>query len=127
CQMMTHVALHKRNKHPNLLFLAVYAGWVNTFSHEYLILRLLKPIINLWFAPPEVGCYNQLFAAASPKVTEEREKYNGKYMVPVGKIEQMGANVTLEKSEKMLDLSFQCLEKEDMFPLLPRKESDTSR
>jgi hypothetical protein len=109
------------------MFLAINPGWVNTFSHEYLVLRLLKPIINLWFATPEVGCYNQLFAAASPKVTEEREKYDGKYMHPVGKIGPMGANVTVEKSEKMLDLSFQCLEKEDMFPLLPRKENDESR
>lgn len=123
---MTHVALHKRNTHPNLIFVAVHPGWVNTFSHEYFFLRLLKPIINLWFVSPEVGSYNQLFAAASPKVMEEREKYDGKYLVPVGKIKEMGANVTSEKSERMLDLSFQCLEKEDMFPLLPRKEKQAA-
>ncbi|XP_006463657.1 hypothetical protein AGABI2DRAFT_194415 [Agaricus bisporus var. bisporus H97] len=122
CQTMTHVALHKRNKHPNLIFSAVDPGWVNTFSHEYLILRLLKPIINLWFDTPEVGCYNLLFAAASPKMTEEKEKYDGKYLLPVGKPEPWGANVTVEKSEKMLDLSLQFLEKENMFPLLPRME-----
>ncbi len=120
--MMTHVALHARNTHPNLFFIAIDPGAVNTFSGTYLITRILSPIINLFFDSPEVGAYNSLFAAASPQIREEREKYDGKFMVPVGKLKPIGENVTVEKAQEMLETSKVCFEKEGMFPLLPRKE-----
>ncbi|KAF9443487.1 NAD(P)-binding protein [Macrolepiota fuliginosa MF-IS2] len=120
CQQMTHTVLHKRNKHPNLIFISVDPGMVNTFSNTFLITRILSPIINLFFDSPEVGAYNTLFAAASPKVKEKRDKYDGKFLTPVGKLTPVGANVTLEKAEEMLETSQAFLEKEDMFPLLPR-------
>ncbi|KAJ3573316.1 hypothetical protein NP233_g2516 [Leucocoprinus birnbaumii] len=124
CQLMTHVALHKRNTHPNLFFISIDPGVVNTFSHTYLITRLLSPIINLFFISPEAGSFNSLFAAASPKIREDKKTYDGKYMLPVGRVTPMGVNVTVERSEEMLDTSIACLEKEGMFPLLPRKEGD---
>jgi hypothetical protein len=120
---MTHVALHKRNKHPNLFFLAADPGVVNTFSNQYFITRVLSPVINLFCDSPEVGSYNSLFCAASPKIREDKEKYDGQFMNPVGKVKiPMAANITVEKAEEMLDTSVACLEKEGMFPLLPRKE-----
>ncbi|KAF5349507.1 hypothetical protein D9756_009008 [Leucocoprinus leucothites] len=122
CQLMAHVALHKRNTHPNLLFIAADPGAVNTWSDSYFITRMLSPLINLFFVTAEVGSYNSLFCAASPKVRDEKEAYVGKFLKPVGKVSPMGANVTVERSEEMLDTSIACFDKEGMFPLLPRKE-----
>lgn len=122
---MTHIALHARNTHPNLLFIAIDPGAVNTFSGTYLITRLLSPIINLFFDSPEVGAYNTLFAAAAPQIREEREKYDGKFMVPVAQLKPIGANITLEKAQEMMEASRACFEKEGMFPLLPREGGET--
>lgn len=123
CQMMTHVALHARNTHPNLLFLAIDPGVVNTWSDMFFITRILKPILNIFFDSPEVGAYNSLFAAAAPQIREEREKYNGKLMAPVGEPKPINTNVTLEKAQEMLETSRVCLEKEGMFPLIPREKN----
>jgi hypothetical protein len=118
---MTHVALHKRNTHPNLFFITAEPGEVNTWSNLTFITRILTPIINIFFVSPEVGSYNSLFCAASPKVREEKDVYVGKFLTAVGKVTPMGANVTVERAEEMLDTSLSCFEKEGMFPLLPRK------
>lgn len=121
---MTHLALYKRNTHPNLIYISVDPGSVNTWSNAYLITRILSPIINLFFDSPEVGAYNLLFAAASPTVKEDRDTYDGKFLTPVGKVTQMGANVVIEKAEEMLVTSQEFFDKEDMFPLLPRAADD---
>ncbi|KAI0360523.1 NAD-P-binding protein [Trametes cingulata] len=39
------------------------------------------------FLTPTEGAYASVFAAASPRVKEERDKYKGAYLVPPGKIE----------------------------------------
>lgn len=50
----------------------------------------LRMIHNLWgyffFASPEVGAYNSVFAAASPAIKEKAQLYKGAYISPIGKI-----------------------------------------
>jgi len=43
-------------------------------------------LFKLLVKVPEVGVYNSCFAAAAPKVREDREKWKGTYLDPVGSI-----------------------------------------
>lgn len=49
-------------------------------------------IISKIIMPPEKGAWTNVFAAASPKVREEPNKYKGAYLVPAGKLKKPGAN-----------------------------------
>jgi len=96
------LALHLSDPSANpIVCIAVHPGPVNTFSHRLPLQSLLNPIVNLFFNSPEVGSYNSTFAAASPLVRMEGEtgKYQGRYLVPVGKFEAESENV---KNEELL-------------------------
>lgn len=45
----------------------------------------------MFFKKPDEGAYNSCFAAASPVVREEQEKYKGAYLMPVGIISASAA------------------------------------
>ena len=81
-----------------IICIAVHPGPVNTFSYRFCLQSLLTPVVNLFFNSPEVGSYNSTFAAASPLVRMEGEsgKYQGRYLVPVGKLEAESKNVKKE-------------------------------
>lgn len=42
---------------------------------------------------PDVGAYNSVFAAASPVVRRERERFGGGYVVPVGRVVSRGGGL----------------------------------
>lgn len=54
--------------------------------------RLANFALSIVAKTPEEGCYTSLFAAASPKVTAEPEKYKGTYLTPVGVIDKQNPN-----------------------------------
>ena len=43
-------------------------------------------LVKLLFTPVERGADNSLFAAASPEVKTEADKFKGRYLSPVGKL-----------------------------------------
>ncbi|THV02625.1 NAD-P-binding protein [Dendrothele bispora CBS 962.96] len=57
--------------------IAIHPGGVDTFSHRWPLPWLWKPIVGLAINSPEMGAYTSVFAAASKKVREEKER--GKY------------------------------------------------
>ena len=107
---ISSVGLHGRSKLANILFakqlqrrldsdgvpitvLAVHPGAVNTegfrkdpSNKRFIIGPIQKFVCDLFFTTPSVGAYSTLFAAASPVVKAEREKYKGAYLVPPGKL-----------------------------------------
>lgn len=69
--------------------IAIHPGAVNTFTHKPPLSHIqfiVKPIVSLFFLQPDQGAYNSAFAAASEEVANQREKYKGMYLTPVGKI-----------------------------------------
>ncbi|KAG1870814.1 hypothetical protein F4604DRAFT_1770621 [Suillus subluteus] len=69
--------------------IALHPGAVNTFSDKPPLSNfkfIVKPIVSLFFLHPDQGAYNSAFAAASEEVVEQREKYKGAYLTPVGKL-----------------------------------------
>ncbi|KAG2034783.1 hypothetical protein BDR03DRAFT_964012 [Suillus americanus] len=69
--------------------IAVHPGAVDTWSDRPALSSfkfIVKPIVSLFFLRPDQGAYTSAFAAASEEVTKQREKYNGAYITPVGKL-----------------------------------------
>jgi NAD(P)-dependent dehydrogenase (short-subunit alcohol dehydrogenase family) len=66
-------------------------GAVNTFSRKPQLQKfswLVDIIAYPFFVHPDVGGYTSAIAAASPEVAQNRDKYKGAYLVPVGKLRQ---------------------------------------
>ncbi|RDB30491.1 hypothetical protein Hypma_007324 [Hypsizygus marmoreus] len=59
-------------------------GTVNTFASRMPYPMLASIVFALFFAVPEVGAYTSCFAAASPKVRDNPDKYKGAFVEPVG-------------------------------------------
>ena len=58
--------------------------------------------MTLFCDTPEVGAYTSCFAAASPLIRQNPEKYKGAYLFPVGVFTEQGANA--KKADLALDL-----------------------
>ena len=54
--------------------------------------RLWLGILWLFLMPPERGADTSVFAAVSPVVRANPEKYKGAYLVPVGKLKTLNAH-----------------------------------
>ncbi|KAF5318614.1 hypothetical protein D9619_010976 [Psilocybe cf. subviscida] len=80
----------------SILCISVHPGAINTFSDRYLLTRILAPIVNLFFRTPAQGAWNSLFAAASPIVRSQPNRFKGAYLVPVGKPGFLSINATKE-------------------------------
>jgi hypothetical protein len=76
-------------------------GNVDLFSSLYFG-TLLVWLAKLWFVTSRVGAYTSAFAAASPKVRENEDKYKGKYIVPYGKLEETSKDAMREDLAKEL-------------------------
>ena len=83
------------SSHPDapITVLAVHPGCVNTEGSQKdptNSIPILGPIIRffltLYLLHPSEGAYASVFAAASPEVKANREKYMGAYLVPPGRI-----------------------------------------
>ena len=66
--------------------ITVDPGKVNTFASRVPFPWVAAVVFNLFFEVPEVGAYNSCFAAAAPEVREDREKWRGTYVEPVGSV-----------------------------------------
>ncbi|KAF5318613.1 hypothetical protein D9619_010977 [Psilocybe cf. subviscida] len=96
----------------SILCISVHPGAINTFSDRYLLTRILAPIINLFFRTPAQGAWNSLFAAASPIVRSEPDRFKGAYLVPVGKPGPLSINATKEGlQDDVWDTTHKVLEK----------------
>lgn len=59
-------------------------------------------LFSAFILTPEWGSYTSLFAATSPIVRANPEKYKGAYLVPYGKIGKPNANARNEQFAKDL-------------------------
>ncbi|KAG1870817.1 hypothetical protein F4604DRAFT_1770716 [Suillus subluteus] len=69
--------------------IALHPGVVNTFSDKpprSNFKFIIEPIVSLFLLHPDQGAYTSVFAAASKEVVEQRQKYKGAYLTPVGKL-----------------------------------------
>jgi hypothetical protein len=64
--------------------------------------RLVNWGFSLFFISPHDGGYTPAWAAASRQVSEERDKFKGKYLVPYGTIEEMSEDARKEDLAKEL-------------------------
>jgi len=76
----------------NIVCLSIDPGMVMTSgSYNFLaqipfVGRLFQLISPLMFTPLKKGVSNQVFAAASPQVRENADKFKGAYLVPIGNV-----------------------------------------
>lgn len=66
--------------------ISLHPGPADSFSRRFPFPRFSGFIVGLFFPSTEVAAYTSVFAAASPIVAADREKYKGKYLTPVGKL-----------------------------------------
>ena len=66
--------------------IAVDPGKVDTFASRMPFPWVAAVLFKLFFDVPEVGAYNSCFAAAAPEIREDRGKWKGTYVEPVGAI-----------------------------------------
>ncbi|KIK98614.1 hypothetical protein PAXRUDRAFT_823658 [Paxillus rubicundulus Ve08.2h10] len=76
---------------PSITVISLHPGAVNTFSRKPQLKKILW-LVNIlaypFFVHPDVGGYTSAIAAASPEVAQNRDKYKGAYLVPVGKLQK---------------------------------------
>ncbi|KAF9256615.1 NAD(P)-binding protein [Marasmius fiardii PR-910] len=80
--------------------MAIHPGGVDTFTDNYPLPWLTKPLVRLTIKSPERGAYTSVFAAASEAVKKERDKYKGAYLEssPVGRIAMPSSDVVDERN-----------------------------
>ncbi|PPQ92074.1 hypothetical protein CVT25_007099 [Psilocybe cyanescens] len=87
--IMSSKALQRRLTASNskIICITLHPGLVYTTNHlRFPFARVVGFIAWLFFKPQDEGAYNSCFAAASPVVRQEEEKYKGAYLMPVGRI-----------------------------------------
>ncbi|KAL4063800.1 hypothetical protein J3A83DRAFT_4454256 [Scleroderma citrinum] len=82
----------------NITALSLHPGTVNTIPGRPEVARLhLSTFVFLIGYPisvvPDIGAYNSVFAAASPIVKREKERFGGGYLVPVGRLISPGGGL----------------------------------
>ncbi|PPR08291.1 hypothetical protein CVT24_002449 [Panaeolus cyanescens] len=83
----------QRRVSPNIVCISLHPGLVHTsLADKVKYPRLANFALSIVAKTPEEGCYTTLFAAASPKVKAEPEKYKATYLTPVGVIDKANPN-----------------------------------
>lgn len=80
-------------------------GAVNTFSRKPQLKRiswLVEILVYPFCVHPDVGAYTSAFAAASPDIVENPEKFKGAYLVPVGNVRKPTVTGNSEELAKEL-------------------------
>ncbi|KAF9473592.1 NAD(P)-binding protein [Pholiota conissans] len=81
------------SSNPNIICISLNPGLVKTsISEKSGVPFFMFILVWLFSVPPDEGAYNSCFAAASPLVRQDAEKYKGAYLEPVGKIGKAAAN-----------------------------------
>jgi hypothetical protein len=78
-----------------LPFVDVTEGNVKLFT-SLTLGRVINWGFSLFFISPHDGGYTPAWAAASRQVSEERDKYKGKYLVPYGVLEEASKDARSE-------------------------------
>ncbi|KAJ7016639.1 hypothetical protein C8F04DRAFT_1280905 [Mycena alexandri] len=84
-----------------ILVTSLHPGAVNTFAHYLPFSRFFHSLFSLFMTSPDDGASTSLFAAASPVVRAEAEKYGGQYMLPVGVLTSSKATRDTEMAAKL--------------------------
>ncbi|KAF8970389.1 hypothetical protein BDZ97DRAFT_1652495 [Flammula alnicola] len=82
-------ALQRRLSSSSIICLSIHPGIVNTSGStrfRFPIDKLVNFLLSLVAMTPDDGAHTSCFAAGSPIVRQEEEKYKGTYLEPVGKI-----------------------------------------
>lgn len=74
---------------------------MNTFAHYFPLSGLFNFLFGMFMTGPDDGASTSLFAAASPLVRDDPEKYAGQYMLPVGTLTSSKATRDTEMAEKL--------------------------
>ncbi|KAG6907738.1 hypothetical protein DXG01_007538 [Tephrocybe rancida] len=77
-------------------------GTVNTFASRMPFPFIASILFAIFFDIPEVGAYTSCFAAASPAIRANPEKYKGAFLEPVGIITEPSENAKDDKLAKEL-------------------------
>ncbi|KAF9465090.1 NAD-P-binding protein [Collybia nuda] len=75
-----------------IVCMPIHPGEINTFAARTPYPFLAGIFMAIFFAAPEVGAYGPSFAAASPKIRDNPEKYKGAYQIPVGVLAEPSEN-----------------------------------
>ncbi|KAF8067665.1 NAD-P-binding protein [Lyophyllum atratum] len=82
--------------------LAVNPGTVNTFASRMPFPIIAGILFALFFEVPEVGAYTPCFAAASPEIRSNPEKFKGAFLEPVGLIAEPSENARNDRLAREL-------------------------
>ncbi|KAJ6559123.1 NAD(P)-binding protein [Mycena vulgaris] len=85
----------------NIIVMALHPGSVNTFAHYFPLSRLFHFLFSTFMTSPDDGAATSLFAAASPLVRADPDKYRGQYMLPVGTLTSSTATRDAEMAGKL--------------------------
>ncbi|KAF9559293.1 NAD-binding protein [Agrocybe pediades] len=92
----------------NIVCIAAHPGSVTTpgsqrFMGSIPYISWITTTLNSWFSYPQrAGAFTSVFAAASPEVKAEPEKYRGAYLIPVARIAKPSKNAQDERLAKEL-------------------------
>ncbi|KAF4615779.1 hypothetical protein D9613_012460 [Agrocybe pediades] len=92
----------------NIVCIAAHPGSVTTpgsqrFMGSIPYISWITKTLNSWFSYPQrAGAFTSVFAAASPEVKAEPEKYRGAYLIPVARIAKPSKNAQDERLAKEL-------------------------
>jgi NAD(P)-dependent dehydrogenase (short-subunit alcohol dehydrogenase family) len=85
--------LARRLSSAGIISLSLHPGLVNTsLATRFSFPRLTNLLMSVVATEPDTGAYTSCFAAASPIVRKEAEKYNGTYLTPPQKITAPSGN-----------------------------------
>jgi NAD(P)-dependent dehydrogenase (short-subunit alcohol dehydrogenase family) len=86
-------ALQRRLASSRIICISLNPGLVDTsLKTKSGVPRFMFVLLWLFGNVPDVGAYNSCFAAASPLVRQDAEKYKGAYLEPVGKLGDAAKN-----------------------------------
>lgn len=85
----------------SILVMSVHPGTVNTYAHYLPFSRLFDFLFSKFMTPPDDGAATSLFAAASPLVRADPQKYRGQFMLPVGTVTNSTATRDTEMAGKL--------------------------
>ncbi|KAF8970393.1 hypothetical protein BDZ97DRAFT_1914695 [Flammula alnicola] len=86
-------ALQRKLASSNIICVSLNPGFVHTsLARRLPFPRLADFVMSLLAKPRDDGALNSCFAAASPLVRQDAEKYKGVYLEPVGKIKKPADN-----------------------------------
>ena len=96
-ELVRRLSLSTEDGGSNIIVVSLYPGGVyteglqSTFPGIFpgILQKLVAVFIKYTSLSPAEGAYNSTFAAASPLVRQEKEKYNGAYLVPGQKIAKL--------------------------------------